>query len=78
MRALTDFHWLHAHHTHLQRSKEHPCSLTTSDFIHRASARTNQGLASLTLEQLGGAQRKLVAACGYFTQAPGEDDPGRI
>lgn len=38
---------------------------------------TNPGLANLMLEQFGGAQGELAAACRYFTQAIGEDDPGR-
>ena len=38
---------------------------------------TNPGLANLMLEQFGGAQGELAAACRYFTQAIGEEDPGR-
>lgn len=38
---------------------------------------SNPGLANLMLEQFGGAQGELAAACRYFTQAIGEDDPGR-
>lgn len=38
---------------------------------------TNPGLANLMLEQFGGAQGELAAACRYFTQAIGEDDPSR-
>lgn len=38
---------------------------------------TNPGLANLMLEQFGGPQGELAAACRYFTQALGEDDPGR-
>ncbi|MBK4737166.1 manganese catalase family protein [Noviherbaspirillum pedocola] len=38
---------------------------------------TNPGLANLMLEQFGGPQGELAAACRYFTQAIGEDDPGR-
>lgn len=37
----------------------------------------NPGLANLMLEQFGGAQGELAAACRYFTQALSEDDPGR-
>jgi hypothetical protein len=37
----------------------------------------NPGLANLLLEQFGGPQGELAAACRYFTQAIGEDDPGR-
>jgi Mn-containing catalase len=37
----------------------------------------NPGLANLLLEQFGGPQGELAAACRYFTQAVGEDDPGR-
>ena len=37
----------------------------------------NPGLANLMLEQFGGPQGELAAACRYFTQAVGEDDPGR-
>jgi Mn-containing catalase len=37
----------------------------------------NPGLANLLLEQVGGPQGELGAACRYFTQAIGEDDPGR-
>src|SRR4051794_7690156 len=35
------------------------------------------GLANLMLEQFGGPQGELAAACRYFTQALGEDDAGR-
>lgn len=38
---------------------------------------TNPGLANLMLEQFGGAQGELAAACRYFTQALSEDDAGR-
>lgn len=38
---------------------------------------TNPGLANLLLEQFGGPQGELAAACRYFTQALGEDDRGR-
>jgi Mn-containing catalase len=38
---------------------------------------TNPGLANLMLEQFGGSQGELAAACRYFTQALGEEDPGR-
>ncbi|MDB5885198.1 MAG: Catalase [Polaromonas sp.] len=38
---------------------------------------TNPGLANLMLEQFGGPQGELAAACRYFTQALGEEDPGR-
>jgi Mn-containing catalase len=38
---------------------------------------TNPGLANLLLEQFGGPQGELAAACRYFTQAIAEDDPGR-
>lgn len=37
----------------------------------------NPGLASMILEQFGGADGELAAAMRYFTQALGEDDPGR-
>jgi Mn-containing catalase len=37
----------------------------------------NPGLANLLLEQFGGPQGELAAVCRYFTQAVGEDDPGR-
>jgi Mn-containing catalase len=40
-------------------------------------AESNPGLANLLLEQFGGPQGELAAACRYFTQALGEDDPGR-
>ncbi len=40
-------------------------------------AEPNPGLANLLLEQFGGAQGELAAACRYFTQALAEDDPGR-
>jgi Mn-containing catalase len=40
-------------------------------------AAPNAGLANLLLEQFGGPQGELGAACRYFTQAVGEDDPGR-
>ncbi|MEZ3498376.1 manganese catalase family protein [Pantoea sp. KPR_PJ] len=35
------------------------------------------GLANLLLEQFGGPQGELAAACRYFTQGLGDDDPGR-
>jgi len=38
---------------------------------------TNPGLANLMLEQFGGPQGELAAACRYFTQGLGEDDAGR-
>jgi manganese catalase len=38
---------------------------------------SNPGLANLMLEQFGGPQGELAAACRYFTQALGEDDPDR-
>lgn len=38
---------------------------------------SNPGLANLLLEQFGGPQGELAAAMRYFTQAVGEDDPGR-
>lgn len=38
---------------------------------------TNPGLANLMLEQFGGADGELAAACRYFTQAIAEEDPGR-
>src|SRR3954465_8786657 len=38
---------------------------------------TNPALASLLLEQFGGADGELAAAMRYFTQGLGEDDPGR-
>lgn len=38
---------------------------------------TNPGLANLMLEQFGGPQGELGAAMRYFTQAIGEEDPGR-
>lgn len=37
----------------------------------------NPGLANLMLEQFGGPQGELAAACRYFTQHLAEDDPGR-
>jgi Mn-containing catalase len=37
---------------------------------------TNPGLANLMLEQFGGPQGELAAACRYFTQHLAEDDPG--
>jgi len=37
----------------------------------------NPGLANLLLEQFGGPQGELAAACRYFTQAIAEDDAGR-
>ncbi|REE21751.1 MULTISPECIES: manganese catalase family protein [unclassified Paraburkholderia] len=40
-------------------------------------ATPNPGLANLLLEQFGGPQGELAAACRYFTQAVAEDDPGR-
>ena len=38
---------------------------------------SNPGLANLMLEQFGGPQGELAAACRYFTQHLAEDDPGR-
>src|SRR6201996_6521654 len=38
---------------------------------------TNPGLANLMLEQFGGSQGELAAACRYFTQYLAEEDPGR-
>ena len=40
-------------------------------------AEPNPKLASLLLEQFGGADGELAAAMRYFTQGLGEDDPGR-
>ncbi|QMV54216.1 manganese catalase family protein [Ewingella americana] len=40
-------------------------------------ASPNPGLANLLLEQFGGPQGELAAACRYFTQGLGEDDAGR-
>lgn len=40
-------------------------------------AEPNPVLASLMLEQFGGADGELAAAMRYFTQGLGEDDPGR-
>lgn len=40
-------------------------------------AHPNPGLANLLLEQFGGPQGELAAACRYFTQGIGEDDAGR-
>ncbi len=37
----------------------------------------NPGLANLLLEQFGGPQGELAAACRYFTQGLGDKDPGR-
>ena len=37
----------------------------------------NPALATLMLEQFGGPQGELAAAMRYFTQALGEEDPGR-
>lgn len=37
----------------------------------------NPGLANLMLEQFGGPQGELAAACRYFSQYLAEDDPGR-
>jgi len=40
-------------------------------------AEPNPGLANLLLEQFGGPQGALAAACRYFTQGLGDDDPAR-
>lgn len=40
-------------------------------------AEPNPGLANLLLEQFGGPQGELAAACRYFTQGLSDDDPGR-
>lgn len=37
----------------------------------------NPGLANLLLEQFGGPQGELAAACRYFTQGLTDEDPGR-
>ncbi|SCC18484.1 Mn-containing catalase [Kosakonia oryzendophytica] len=37
----------------------------------------NPGLANLLLEQFGGPQGELAAACRYFTQGLGDEDVGR-
>ncbi|TCZ21958.1 manganese catalase family protein [Pantoea agglomerans] len=37
----------------------------------------NPGLANLLLEQFGGPQGELAAACRYFTQGLSDEDPGR-
>ena len=40
-------------------------------------AEPNPGLANLLLEQFGGPQGELAAACRYFTRGLSDDDPGR-
>jgi len=40
-------------------------------------AEPNPKLATMMLEQFGGADGELAAAMRYFTQGLGEDDPGR-
>jgi len=40
-------------------------------------SRPDPGVANLLLEQFGGPQGELAAACRYFTQALAEEDPGR-
>lgn len=40
-------------------------------------AEPNPGLANLLLEQFGGPQGELAAACRYFTQGLSDGDPGR-
>src|SRR3954468_19954158 len=40
-------------------------------------AEPNPRLATMMLEQFGGPDGELAAAMRYFTQALGEDDPGR-
>ncbi len=40
-------------------------------------AEPNPGLANFLLEQFGGPQGELAAACRYFTQGLSDDDPGR-
>ena len=40
-------------------------------------AEPNPGLANLLLEQFGGPQGELAAACRYFTQGLGDEDPAR-
>lgn len=37
----------------------------------------NPGLANLLLEQFGGPQGELAAACRYFTQGLSDEDAGR-
>src|ERR1700709_1596677 len=58
--------------------------LEISMFVHNKRlqytvrvAAPNPGLANLLLEQFGGPQGELAAACRYFTQAVSEADPGR-
>ena len=51
--------------------------LTTNGCNTRSGSESNPGLANLMLEQFGGPQGELAAACRYFTQALAEDDPGR-
>ena len=65
-------------HRHFSTNWNTPCSLTTSDLQYTVRVtESNPGLANLMLEQFGGPQGELAAACRYFTQALGEDDPGR-
>jgi Mn-containing catalase len=61
-----------------------PSTLEKGMFVHNKRmqytvrvAAPNPGLANLLLEQFGGPQGELAAACRYFTQAVSEDDPGR-
>jgi Mn-containing catalase len=68
---------------HCARSAAHLFK-ENSMFIHNKRlqytvrvAAPNPGLANLLLEQFGGPQGELGAACRYFTQAVGEDDAGR-
>src|SRR5690606_40412780 len=64
----------------------HPCQVPTEIpmFIHNKRlmytvrvARPDPDLATLMLEQFGGPQGELAAAMRYFTQALGDNDPGR-
>ena len=45
--------------------------------IHGSRRRTESRPANLLLEQFGGPQGELAAACRYFTQGLSDDDPGR-
>src|SRR3569623_3722920 len=68
----------------VQSKVSQPFSAEKPMFVHNKRlqytvrvAAPNPGLANLMLEQFGGPQGELAAACRYFTQALAEDDPGR-
>lgn len=61
-----------------QGGRDRLCLLITNGLQYTVRVNeSNPGLANPMLEQFGGPQGELAAACRYFTQALGEDDAGR-